>query len=263
MKENDTMKPIYTAENTLPAYQLNWAVSLFWREDTVDEGEWLAPLREATESDDVRILEHKLTKSNVSQFLVSTKPGVQPDKIVWSVKGRLQHTIRKSRPKAFRRNYAYRSIGSMTRAEVEKYIEGQMDHHPMADPRVQKRLRQYQKSYDTDLSEARASSHGRYWYNLHLSLVTDWREKELRDDVLTRWGETIEKAADKHDHRLSRVGIVPDHLHLSMSCPQSESPAEVALSYMNNLAHNTGMQEVFKYSYYVGTIGEYNLSVFE
>jgi REP element-mobilizing transposase RayT len=85
----------------------------------------------------------------------------------------------------------------------------------------------------------------------------------LRDDVLTRWGETTEKAADQHDHRLSRVGIVPDHLHLSMSCPQSESPAVVALSYMNNLAHNSGMQEVFKYSYYVGTIGEYNLSVFE
>ncbi len=257
------MQPIYTPQNTIPAYQLNWAVSLFWRKKAVEEKEWLETLKSSTKTDGVRVLQHKFTNSNVSQFLVSTKPHVRPDRIVWSVKGRLQNEIKKVCPKAFRRNYAYRSIGSVTRESINKYIEDQVGHHPMADPRVQKRLRNYQKNYDTDISQPRTSSHGRYWYNLHLSLVTDWREKELRENVLTGWRQTIEKSAIKHGHQLSRVGIVPDHLHVSMSCPQPESPQDVALSYMNNLARNRGMCRIFKCSYYVGTIGEYNLNVFD
>jgi hypothetical protein len=38
-------------------------------------------------------------------------------------------------------------------------------------------------------------------------------------------------------------------------------PGEVALSYMNNLAYAQGMSEVFRYSYFVGTFGEYDLGV--
>ena len=40
-----------------------------------------------------------------------------------------------------------------------------------------------------------------------------------------------------------------------------KSPAEVALSMMNNLAYAQGMKAAFRYSYYVGTIGPYDRNV--
>jgi hypothetical protein len=87
-------KPIafYTPENCNVAFQLNWAVSLFWHEPP-DECGWLADLQAATEPDGVRILKHDLIKPCVSQFLVSTRSDVAPERIVWSVKGRLQHAL--------------------------------------------------------------------------------------------------------------------------------------------------------------------------
>jgi hypothetical protein len=47
---------------------------------------------------------------------------------------------------------------------------------------------------------------------------------------LERQRETIFKAAAKKAHLLSRAGIVPDHIHLTLGCNMSESPADVALS---------------------------------
>ena len=149
--------------------------------------------------------------------------------------------MRRERPKAFSRKYAYRSVGT-------------------ADPRVQARLAKYQREYpEVDLSEPRCSAHGRYWYNLHLAVVTDHRYIELRDDVLTLWGDTVEKTARKHGHLLSRMGVLPEHLHVLLGCRQEEAPDRVALAYMNNLAYVSGRKPIFKSNFYVGTVGEYNL----
>jgi hypothetical protein len=137
----DSPRPLYTSENCKCAYQLNWAVSLFWREP-IDGCEWLPWLKAATEPDGVRVLKHTLIRPNVSQFLVSTRPEVMPGRLLWSVKGRLQHLVKHRYPKAFRRNYGLRSVGSASREAVEKYVQGQADHHPMADSRVQAVLRE-------------------------------------------------------------------------------------------------------------------------
>ena len=45
-----------------------------------------------------------------------------------------------------------------------------------------------------------------------------------------------------------------------LGCNVTESPAEVALSYMNNLAWTAGMKRVFGFGFYVGTFGEYDLA---
>ena len=71
----------------------------------------------------------------------------------------------------------------------------------------------------------------------------------------------IESASQRKGHRLRRAGLLPDHVHLTLGCNPEESPDEVALSYMNNLADAQGMSEVFQYSYFVGTFGEYDLGV--
>ncbi len=252
---------IYTSENCKTAFQLNWALSLFWHAPA-DGCDWLAGLQEATEADGVRILKHDFLKPGVSQFLVSTRPDVAPERIIWSVKGRLQHAVQGERPKAFRRNYSLRSIGSATRETVEQYVRSQVAHHPMADSRVQEILRAVQiHDPSVDLSVSRRSAHGLYWYNLQVCFINDGRCTEIRPEPLLGMREMIVKSAAKHGHLLSTGGIVADHIHLTLGCNTEESPAEVALSYMNNLAYTCGMKRVFAFGFYVGTFGEYDLGV--
>jgi REP element-mobilizing transposase RayT len=252
---------IYTLQNCHAAFQLNWALSLFWHE-APSGCDWLPELSQATEPDGVQILKHQFIKPGVSQFLVSTRPDVAPERMVWSVKGRLQHAIRRQRPKAFRRNYGLRSIGSATREAIEHYVRSQVAHHPMADPRVQAMLCEVQiDDPAVDLSLPRQNAHTRYWYNLHVCFIADGRCMEIRREPLLRMREMIVKSAAKHGHLLSEGGILPDHVHLAVGCNVQESPGQVALSYMNNLAYACGMKRAFAFGFYVGTFGEYDLGV--
>jgi REP element-mobilizing transposase RayT len=254
------MEPLYTPANTTAAYQLNWGLALFWRATAVGASTWLRALSIATEPDGVRILKHEDRDDRMSVLLLSTKPPVSPERLLRSVKGRLQYLVREKAPRAFHRNYSLRSIGSGDREAIEGYIAGQLGHHPMADDRVQRRLHSHEAQYPkADLSAPRASAHGQYWFNLHVVLVNEGRWMEIRDDVLAGLGRAVESTAAKHRHTLSRRAILPDHIHLAMGCPEDQSPEEIALSYMNNCAHSCGMKPVLKHSYYVGTFGEYDL----
>lgn len=253
--------PIYTLENCRPAYQLNWAISLFWR-DPVDTADWFEDLRGATDSDGVRLLEHRFRRPGISQFLVSTKPEIAPHAAVRSVKGRLQYLVRATYPRAFRRNYGLRSVGSAIREVIEQYVRSQVEHHQIADPRLIARLADYQFCGPcADLSRARYSAHAMFWYNLHLALVYEDRTIHVEEDHLRRMWEMILEVQNKRQHLLSRAAILMDHLHLTLGCGLEEAPADVALSYMNNLAYACGMSRIFQFGYYVGTFGEYDLGV--
>ena len=130
----------------------------------------------------------------------------------------------------------------------------------MADQRVQQRLEQFQIFRpEVDLSQPRRTSHAEYWYNLHIVIVNDERYMEVRDEVLAGLRDMILKASDAKGHLLSRAAIVPAHLILG--CDLEESPEQVVLGYMNNLAYACGMKPVFRSSYYVGTLSEYDLGV--
>jgi hypothetical protein len=254
--------PIYTPD-TCPevAYQLDWSYSVFWRTRPPDFA-WLEELTELNEPDGIRILQHEFQEPNVSQFLISTRPSVAPLLIAQRVKGRLQHLLHSTLPKPFRRNYSLRSIGSTRREKLEQYLAGQLSHHPMADPRVQQRLAEYQiERPEVDLSQPRQTSHAVHWYNLHIVIVHEERYMEIRDEVLARMRDMICRAADGKGHWLSNAAIVPDHIHLTLGCHLEESPEQVVLGYMNNLAYACGMKPVFRFSYYVGGFSEYDLGV--
>jgi REP element-mobilizing transposase RayT len=109
-----------------------------------------------------------------------------------------------------------------------------------------------------DLSAPSFSSHGEYWYNVHLVIVNEERWRETREELLDRLSSMIEGVAEKHGERLSRVAIVPDHIHLTMGCAIERSPEQIALSYLNNGAYACGMKAAFQFGYYVGTFGEYD-----
>ncbi|NQT20437.1 MAG: hypothetical protein HQ592_12075 [Planctomycetes bacterium] len=241
------------------AYQLIWALSVFWRTAPVAD-DWLGELNQATERDHIRILKHRFQNAQLSHFLISTRPQVPPVEIAKSVKGRLQYLIRDRFPKPFKRNYSLQSVGSTRREKLEQYLASQVEHHSMADPCTQQRLARYQiQQADVDLSAPQHTTHAIYWHNLHVVMVNEGRWMEMHDDVMKRLQGMVLKASRLKGHRLSRAGILPDHVHLTLGCSLEESPLEVALSYMNNVVFACDMKPVLKFSCYVGTFGEYDL----
>jgi hypothetical protein len=253
------LKPIFTAENIHVAYQLIWSLTLFWKSPPGTD-DWLVPLAIATEADDVWILRHRFEIDDCSLFLVSTKPHVRPSDVARFVKGRLQHLVRDRWPKAFQCNYDLRSVGSTKRDKLEAYVTAQVTHHLQREERLRAVFADLQiVNPHVDLSRWRVTSHARFWTNLHLILVRDWRWCERRPEVWLQVREMIRRVGLKKQHLLSRVGLVPDHLHMTLGTGTGESPLEVALTYMNNIAFVHGMKPVFMKSCYLGTFGEYDL----
>jgi REP element-mobilizing transposase RayT len=204
-------------------------------------------------------LGHRFVKPGVSQFLLSTLPDVAPLTIVQRAKGRLQHLVSNRLPKPLKRNYAIRSIGRVTRETVEGYVASQLEHHVMADPRVQERLRRFQiHCPQIDLSKARQTSHGLYWYNLHVVLVHRERWAETREDVIRGVHDMIVAACSAKGWLLSRAAILADHIHLAVGCTLAAAPLDVGISLLNNLAYVHGMRPVFQFGGYLGTFGDYD-----
>ncbi len=255
-----TISPIYTAENCSVSYKLYWTLAVFWKSTPISAEHWLEALKPLTEKDGVRILEYRLKDDITSQFLLSTVPALSPSNIIRSIKGRLQYQVRAQVPKAFKGNYSIKSVGSAKHDVVQHYLDSQLEHHPMADSNVQARFEKYQLDHpEVDLKSPRYSSHGEFLYNLHLVMVHAGRWREIRDDRLTKSLEMIQRTALKRKHLLSRARLLPDHIHLTLGCDIKESPQEVALSYLNNIAYGHGMKPIFQSGYYVGTFGEYDL----
>ena len=133
------------------------------------------------------------------------------------------------------------------------------DRHPMADSRVQNQLQHYQKSFpDVDLSQPVTSAHGRYCFHLRLVLVNDHRWMEIRSAIREKLSRRINRVASKYGHRVSRAGLLADHVHLTKGCFGDQSPEDVALCYLNNMAYTVGMTPNYQFGYSVGTIGEYD-----
>ena len=252
--------PLYTPLScSSPAYQLNWSYALFWHSPTADAS-WLKPVSTVLEADDIRILQHHFAQPTTSQFLVSTRPSVSPKIIAQRIKSRLQHLVRDTTPNAFARNYSLRSIGTTTREVVDNYLATQIDHHPITNPTLRELFQRFQ-FHDTtvDLSVPSRTSHAIYWYNLHVVLVHDERYHDVNEERLRAKSAMLINSAKHKGHWLSRAAHLPDHIHFTLRGGLAESPEDIVLSYMNNLAFAVGMKSIFRNSYYVGTFSEYDV----
>ncbi|MCX7050019.1 MAG: transposase [Candidatus Sumerlaeota bacterium] len=160
------------------------------------------------------------------------------------------------------RNYCFRSIGSSKRNVVEQYIGRQLGPYSDTAPFNPNALQRFQIfNSSCDLSQPRRTSHSIYWYNLHIVLVNDKRECEIRESRLQTIHDTILKIARVRDYQLSRAAILPDHIHLALGCGSEKSPADVALCFLNNLAFALDREPVFQMGFFAGTFGEYDLGV--
>ena len=256
--------PLYRPENMdSPAYHLRYtwtgwpSASSFPKEPSTPFFETLA---QAWEADGIRFLEKRWLSHQI-QLTCSVKPTVSPIRFTGCVKGRLEHALRKAgMPVAFSRKVAFRSVGRNKREHVETYVASQVTNAQFVDPRFAELIAKYTgvNTY-VHLQEPTATNRGRYWYDLHLVLVTDQRQRNVDDASLKLFHDTCDMVARKKEYSIASRSVMPDHLHLALRGNVEDSPEKIALSFMNNIAFAFGQQGIFRPSYYVGTFGEYDM----
>ena len=261
-----TFQPIYSPDEvSSPAYHLRYTWSGWPSLSTfpdVPSEEFFQELDTLWEDDGMRQLERSWS-AELIQFTFSVKPQVSPVFFTSRVKGRLQHALRKSdRPTKFSRKVGFRGIGDNHTAEVEAYIERQVVKEAFVDPRFAEFLKQFTVTDpNVRLDQPTETNSGRYWYNLHLVLVVEHRNRFIDKESLRTIDHWCSRIAKKKGYAISTRSVMPDHLHLALRGNIEQSPEEIALAMMNNLAYAFGQNPIWRSSYYAGTFGEYDMDV--
>ena len=165
------------------------------------------------------------------------------------------------KPTVFGSSSIVGAIGDNTQADVEAYIERQVGKELLVDEAFRDKLRQFTVvNPGVDLAAPTSTKRGRYWYNLHLVLIVQerWRINDLK--CLAPIRDQCLKLAALHDYALSRLSIVPDHMHTALRGNIPHSPEEVALKFLNNVAYVLGQRMIWEPCYYAGTFGSYNMN---
>jgi REP element-mobilizing transposase RayT len=257
-------EPLYRSVDLRPAYQLRygwtgWPSKAPFPRDLV--ARVLPDIGAEWENDGLRVLESSLAPGQI-QLTLSTTPQVAPVTLAGRVKGRLQHHCRRrGTPIDFSRKLAVRSFGDPNRAQVEAYIRNQVPREALADERFREVLTSFTVvNPQVDLSQPAESNSGRYWYNLHLVLVVNERYRIGEAASLAKIRDTALRICVKKGYAASTLAVLPDHLHLAVRGAVAQSPEEIALSFLNNLAYVLDQRPWWEAGYYVGTFGEYGMA---
>lgn len=109
-----------------------------------------------------------------------------------------------------------------------------------------------------DLSLPSQTHSGRYWYNLHLVLVAEGRYRTVEEGALIALRDGFLQSAREHGHRISVLGVMPDHMHAAVRGNVEISPEDIALAFQNDVARIIGCA-VWTSSYCAGTFGSYTM----
>lgn len=258
-----TPQPIYAAAGLRAAYELRYGWT-GWPSDAPFPVELIRQLLPAVapewENDGIRVLESSLAPEQLLLTL-SARPQVSPITLAARVKGRLQHHCRLAgTPVAFSRKVSVRSVGHNNRDQVEVYIGRQAAKEALADERFRELLERLCVRFpEVDLSQPTETNSGRYWYNLHLVLVVAERYRVGNENLLLKVRDTCLRIGAKKEYSVSRLAVMPDHLHLALRGTIEHSPEEVALAFLNNLAYAVGQRPLWESGYYAGTFSEYDM----
>ncbi len=257
-------KPLYNAQDQQPAFALRYTWSGWVSKGNLralPESSW-TDLAALWEKDGLRLLERMIRTDSVL-LTFSTTPAVSPVFLAARAKGRLQHAFRTGAlaPVDFSRKVAVRSVGENTSAAVLTYIDSQVRNEEFIDPRSAELLEQFSVvDSAVDLSHATPTNSGRYWYNLHVVLVTDSRRRMVDEADLAKIRDGSFRIAEKKGYQIAALSLMPDHLHAARRANVDHSPQDVALAFQNNLAFMLRKGAIWRPGYYVGTFGEYNMN---
>jgi REP element-mobilizing transposase RayT len=255
-------QPLYQAPDVQPAYELRyswtgWPASRPLKADAAV----LDEISPSWEKEGLRLLERYWSDDKI-QLTFSAKPLVSPVFLAGRAKGRLQHALRRTAASSsgFRRKVSVCSVGHNCREDVESYIASQVQATPCLDPTLRVLFDEFTVvCYAVDLSLPTESAHGRYSYNVHLVLVTAERYRVVDRRRLTMIRDFSFKIAAKKGYAISRLSVMPDHLHASLRGNIHQSPQEIALAFQNNLAYALGQTKIWADTFYVATFGEYDM----
>jgi hypothetical protein len=105
----------------------------------------------------------------------------------------------------FSRKLAVRSLGDPTRGQIEAYIHNQVPKEALADERFRQVLATATViDPEADLSLPAETGSGRYWYNLHLVLVTSDRYRIGQPTTLTKIRDTIARICIRKGYAVAR-----------------------------------------------------------
>lgn len=259
-----SLTPIYTPQNIdSPAYQLRYAWTGWPSSNSFPQQPsevFFASLETHWETDGIRRLETDWSAQQI-QFTCSVRPTVSPICFVGRIKGRLQHGLRQSGISVpFSRKVSFRSVGNNRRDQVEAYVAKQVAKERFVDERFARFMTNFTVADPlVRLQAPTETKSGRYWYNLHLVLVTESRMRFTDEGSLSLIGKMCDKVAAKKQCRMAIRAVMPDHVHIALRGNIENSPEEIALAFMNNIAFAFGQKAVFRPSYYVGTFGEYDM----
>jgi len=257
-----TVHPLYATNDQQPAYALrySWTGWVTRGDVLATTGDAWTNLKCAWESDGLRLLDH-LVRNNEVHLTFSTIPSVSPTFIAARAKGRLKYAQRiAGAPVTFSRKVSIRSVGDNTADAVEGYIRAQVRNEGFIDSHFSEFLEQFTvMSPRVDLRRPTETNSGRYWYNLHLVLVTDGRHRLVDDAGLTTIRDSSFRIAAKKEYAIRAIAVMPDHVHIALRGNLEHSPEQIALAFQNNLAHMLKRGAVWQHSYYVGTFGVYDM----
>ena len=240
---------------------LRWSLALFPTSSVPPSQIWQTELDAALDADGIRILEATVSSKGALLLLLSTQPQVKPKTIVQRVKGRMQHLLRTQSPVSWHRNFRLTTLGDANIATVQNYVATQLQHHKMASEFSQQNLEDFAWSDpQVKLAEPIFSSHGQYVLGLHLVLVHSERWSCARPSFLEKTQREILATVKKNACSVSRLSILGDHLHATLRFHYELAPGDIAIDCMNNVAYCHEMLRLWTDSYYVGTIGSYDMN---
>jgi REP element-mobilizing transposase RayT len=215
-------------------------------------------LSDALKSDALELESHTWSADAI-HLSVAASPDCAPVWIAQRLKGRLDHALRKCGSNtSFSRKVSLRAFGHNRTAVVDRYVRDQLDHVDLADPRYRQTLESVAVNDPTvDLSAPAVSSHGRYWYGLHVVFVVASRYRVGEQRFLDRLRARIRDASAGKGCALKRVAIMPDHMHLALRGNPKLSPAEIAVGLQEATAEVAGCR-LWDDEFYVGTFGDYD-----
>ena len=233
---------------------------------------FFSSLHKTWKGDGLEVLSRKWSPHRI-QFTFRAAPDIAPTFVTARAKGRLDHALRKAgQPTAFSRRVGFRTLGHNTSPVVLNYLARQYDRVDLADPRYIEELQSASWSNpDFDASDPLPTSHGRYWYDVHMVLVTEnrfrigrWIKPQDLSEATQAWGRDLSRSASTSRSGQARPGlkslaVMHDHVHVVCRGAINRSPADMAGELFRRLNEAAGCR-LMQERVYAGSFSEYSVS---
>jgi putative transposase len=260
-----------------PAYQLHFYLCFkahssraLFKEDRVRE-RIVEVVDDVCARQDYHVLETQVSSDHV-RLLVSLKPDKSVSDVVMMLKGNLSRELGRQSPGDpamgktawLARGYFARGSGKADIEVVRNYVATQVPHHGYRGEWTE--ALEYRNARFR--SPAFQQNHCVTILNYHVVLVTQNRASVFDETIAPNLFNYIVAVGNRHGFAVERMSVLPDHLHLIVEAAPNQSIEKVVLALANNTAYwmgkhywgvlkQTDAWEVWRPSYYAGTVGEF------